>query len=136
WRADARGAILGLSRGAGRAQIARALVEALAFQVRAMTDAFALAGATPTELRADGGAAAMDLLMDLQATASRLPVVRSASLEATARGAATIAGLGEGRLRDLDDVAALFEADRRFEPGDATSSDAGYNAWRRAVERA
>ncbi|MDE3065809.1 MAG: glycerol kinase GlpK [Acidobacteriota bacterium] len=136
WRADARGAITGLSRGVGRAQIALALVEALAYQVRAMTDAFALARTAPVELRADGGAAAMDLLLQLQATNSRLPVLRSRSLEATARGAATLAGLGVDLYRSLEDVASLWEADRRFEPEDPLAADAGYAAWCRAAERA
>lgn len=136
WRADARGAILGLSRGAGRAQIARALVEALCFQVRAMTDAFADGGVALRELRADGGAAAMDLLLANQATASGLVVLRSASLEATARGAATAAALAAGVVGSLEELAALWEPAARFEPGDPTALDANYVAWRRAVERA
>jgi glycerol kinase len=135
WRAEARGAITGLSRGVGRAHIARALVEALAFQVRAMTDAFAAASITPKELRADGGAAAMDLLLQLQATNSRMPVLRSRSLEATARGAATIAGLGAGVYDTLGQIEGLWEFDRRFEPEDPGAVDAGYRAWLGAVER-
>ncbi|HXC19796.1 MAG TPA: glycerol kinase GlpK, partial [Acidimicrobiales bacterium] len=113
WRSDARGSITGLSRGAGRAQIARALIEALAYQVRAMTDAFRDGGIDLHELRADGGAAAMDLLMQLQATNSRLAVLRSTSLEATARGAATIAGLGAGLWNSLDELNELWSFDRR-----------------------
>ncbi|HUX05031.1 MAG TPA: glycerol kinase GlpK [Acidimicrobiales bacterium] len=136
WRSEARGAIMGLSRGVGRAQIARALVEALAYQVRAITDAFADAGVTLREMRADGGAAAMDLLMQLQATNSRLTVRRSRSLEATARGAATLAGLDIGLWGSLDELAALWEYERVFEPGDPLFIDAGYQAWRRALERA
>ena len=135
WRAGARGSISGLSRGAGRGHIARALVEALAYQVRAMTDAFAQGGITLREVRADGGAAAMDLLMELQATNSRLPVLRSASLEATARGAATIAGLEIGLWGSLDELSGLWECDRRFEPDEPTFADLGYAAWRTAVER-
>jgi glycerol kinase len=136
WRSDARGSITGLSRGVGRAQIARALIEALACQVRAMTDAFASGGVPLRELRADGGAAAMDMLLKLQATSSRLPVLRSASLEATARGAATLAGLGVGHWSSLDELADLWHEDRRFEPGDPVVADLGYAQWRRAVERA
>jgi glycerol kinase len=136
WRSDARGSINGLGRGAGRAQIARALVEALAYQVRAMTDAFGAAGIELRELRADGGAAAMDLLMALQATNSRLPVLRSSSLEATARGAATIAGLEIGVWHSLEEIAALWRYEHRFEPDDPTFADVGYQAWLRAVERA
>jgi glycerol kinase len=134
WRSDARGSISGLSRGVGRGQIARALVEALAYQVRAMTDAFAANGIALHELRADGGAAAMDLLMQLQATNSRLAVVRSSSLEATARGAATVAGLEIGVWNSLEEIAGLFESDHRFEPEDPLFADLGYQAWRRAVD--
>ena len=136
WRSDARGSITGLSRGVGRAHIARALVEALAFQVRAMTDAFATNGMALEELRADGGAAAMDLLLELQATNSRLPVLRSASLEATSRGAATIAGLGVGLWTSLDELAERWQCDRTFQPGDPLFVDSGYASWSRAVERA
>ncbi len=136
WRSDARGSITGLSRGAGRAQIARALIEALAYQVRAMTDAFRDGGIDLHELRADGGAAAMDLLMQLQATNSRLAVLRSTSLEATARGAATIAGLGAGLWNSLDELNELWSFDRRFEPEDPLFVDLGYAAWRRALEHA
>ncbi len=136
WNADARGAITGLTRGAGRGQIARALVEALAYQVRAMTDAFRNGGVVLSELRADGGAAAMDLLLELQATNCRLAVLRSSSLEATARGAASVAGLGCGTFSSLDDLAGKWREDARFEPGDPSTVDAGYAAWRRALERA
>ena len=133
WRSEARGSITGLSRGAGRPQIARALVEALAYQVRAITDAFASAGLALGELRCDGGAAAMDLLLALQSTNSRLTVARSASLEATARGAATIAGLEIGLWSSLEEIADLWECDRRFEPDDAVVVDPGYQAWLRAA---
>jgi len=136
WRSDARGALRGLSRGAGRAQIARALIEALAFQVRSMTDAFGANGIELREIRADGGAAAMNLLMQLQATNSRLPVIRSASLEATARGAACVAGLEIGVWNSLEEIATLWESDQRFEPDDPLFVDLGYEAWQRALELA
>ena len=136
WRSDARGSMTGLSRGVGRGQIARALIEGLAYQVRAMTDAFGDGGIALQELRADGGAAAMDLLMQLQASNSRLPVLRSTSLEATARGAATIAGLGAGVWSSLDQLEELWTLDRRFEPGDPTFVDLGYAQWRRALAHA
>jgi glycerol kinase len=136
WRGDARGSITGLSRGVGRGQIARALIEGLAYQVRAMTDAFVDGGIALHELRADGGAAAMDLLMQLQATGSKLPVLRSTSLEATARGAAMIAGLGVGLWTSLDQLSDLWTHDRRFEPDEPLFVDLGYAQWRRAVEKA
>ena len=109
WRSDARGSITGLSHGSKRAHVARALLEALAFQVRAMTEAFGVAGIELGELRADGGAAAMDTLMQLQATNSRLAVSRAASLEATARGAATVAGLEIGVWHSLEQLGELWK---------------------------
>jgi glycerol kinase len=136
WRSDARGSITGLSRGVGRAQIARALIESLAFEVRAMTDAFAAGGIALSHIRADGGAAAMSLLLELQATNSRLPVYRSASLEATARGAATLAGLGVGHWASLEALAELWEFDQRYEPDDPLFADLGYAQWLRAVAHA
>lgn len=136
WEPTARGTITGLSRGTTRADIARALVEALAFQVRAMTDAFARAGVEPAELRADGGAAAMDLLLALQATSSHLPVARAASLEATARGAASAAALGAGLVDSLEELAALWRPAARFEPEADEALEAAYAAWLREVAKA
>jgi glycerol kinase len=135
WRPDARGALMGLSRGVTSAHVARSVVEALAFQVRAMTDAFRDGGIELRELRADGGAAAMDLLMSLQATNSRVVVQRSSSLEATARGAASAAGLAVGHWASLEDVSDRWRPAARFLPEDPTSVDAGYLAWTRALER-
>jgi glycerol kinase len=136
WRSGARGSITGLSRGVGRAQIARALIESLAFEVRAMTDAFAAGGIALSHIRADGGAAGMGLLLGLQATNSRLPVYRSTSLEATARGAATLAGLGVGHWASLEELAGLWEFDQRFDPDDPLFADLGYAQWLRAVAHA
>jgi len=137
WDPDARGIITGLTRGAGRAQMARAVVEAMAFQVRDMTDAMAAASEYPlSALRADGGAAAMDLLLALQAEQSRMTVARPVSLESTALGAATLAGLSVGMWGSLGELAALWEPAARFEPALPTElTDAAYAAWQRAVER-
>ena len=136
WRAEARGSLTGLTRGTTRAHVARAVLESQAFQVRAMTDAFALAGVSLRELRADGGAAAMDSMLQLQATSSRLLVKRSASLEATARGAACIAMLGAGVVDSLDELSALWSCTYEAVPADAAAPDATYDAWLRAVARA
>ncbi len=137
WDPRARGIVTGLTRGAGRAQLARACVEAMAFQVRDMTDAMAAASAHPlSALRADGGAAAMDLLLQLQAEQSRMPVARPRSLESTALGAATVAGLAEGMWSSLGELAGLWEAERTFEPQlPADLADAVHVGWRRAVEK-
>jgi glycerol kinase len=138
WDPRARGIITGLTRGAGRAQLARACVEAMAFQVRDMTDAMAAVSAHAlSALRADGGAAVMDLLLELQSEQSRMPVARPRALESTALGAATIAGLAEGVRSSLDELAALWEAETVFEPQlPAELADATYAVWRRAVDKA
>ena len=96
WDPTARGTITGLSRGTGRAHLARALVEAMAFQARDVLDAMASTGIPPTEVRVDGGAAVMDLLLQQLADQSRLVVLRPESVETTALGAAALAGLTVG----------------------------------------
>ena len=138
WDPEARGLVTGLTRGIGRAHLARACVEAMAFQVRDMTDAMAAASAHAlTALRADGGAAAMDLLLELQAEQSRMPVARPRSTESTALGAATVAGLAEGVWSGLDELAGLWEAEATFEPQlPVELTDALHEVWVRAVERA
>ena len=137
WDPGARGLVTGLTRGAGRAQLARACVEGMAFQVRDMTDAMAAASSHPlSALRVDGGAAAMDLLLELQAEQSRMPVARPASHESTALGAATVAGLAEGVWSSLAELAALWRAEAVFEPQlPVELVDATHAVWRRAVEK-
>ena len=136
WDPSARGTILGLTRGAGRPQLARAVVESIAFSVRAMVDAMASAAVAPLELRVDGGAAAMDLLLQLQADQVRVPVARPTSIESTALGAAMLAGLGEGVWDSLEELASLWHLDVRFTPeADQELADAAYATWLGAVER-
>jgi glycerol kinase len=137
WDPAARGTITGITRGTGKAQLARACVEAMAFQVRDMTDAMRAASAYPlSALRADGGAAAMDLLLRLQAEQSRMPVSRPRSTESTALGAATLAGLAEGMWGSPDELADLWSAEARFEPElPIELTDAVYAGWQRAVDR-
>jgi len=137
WDPAARGIITGITRGTGKAQLARACVEAMAFQVRDMTDAMRAASAYPlSALRADGGAAAMDLLLRLQAEQSRMPVARPRSTESTALGAATLAGLAEGMWGSPDELAGLWGAAAQFEPElPIELTDAVYAGWQRAVER-
>jgi glycerol kinase len=110
----------------------------MAFQVRDMTDAMDAASSHPlSALRVDGGAAAMDLLLELQAEQSRMPVARPRSLESTALGAATLAGLAEGVWSSLGELAALWEADTHFGPQlPVELADATYATWGRAVEKA
>ncbi|MCK9984550.1 MAG: glycerol kinase [Azoarcus sp.] len=137
WDAYARGALFGLTRGTGAAHIARAALEAIALQTVDLVAAMDRDGAGPlTELRVDGGAAANDLLMQMQADLLGVPVVRPQMLETTALGAAYLAGLGVGVWSGADEVAAHWRAERRFEPAmDAGRREALIARWHRAVER-
>jgi len=114
WDPRARGAVLGITRGTTAAHIARAALEGIAFQVADLV-ATADSGARPVEVRADGGASGSDLLLQTQADLLGVPVVRTAQPEATALGAAYLAGLAVGLWQD-DDVRRLWRADRRFDP--------------------
>ena len=137
WDPYARGAIVGLSRGLGRAHVARAVVESIAFQVRDVVDTMRLAGAPVETLRVDGGASVLDLLLQFQADQLRLSVCRSASAEATALGAATLAGLAAGVWSSLEELSALWRADAVFEPkASAVSADSAHAGWLGAVDRA
>ncbi len=136
WDPGARGTIVGLSRGVGRAHLARAMVEAMGFQVRDVTDAMAATGTAPSTLRVDGGASAMDLLLELVADQTRLDVVRPRSVETTALGAATLAGLAEGVWGSLDELSSLWGGEKAFAPAlPADQCDLAHQAWSRAVDR-
>jgi glycerol kinase len=119
WKPDARGAILGLSRGTTVAHIARAALESIAFQSAALLRAMSrdLAdGKGVTELRVDGGACANNLLMQFQADLLGIPVVRPKVIETTALGAAYLAGLSSGVYAGLDEIASHWQAERTFYP--------------------
>ncbi|PKO53462.1 MAG: glycerol kinase, partial [Betaproteobacteria bacterium HGW-Betaproteobacteria-21] len=117
WDPNARGTLFGLSRGTGAAHIARAALEAIALQTLDLVDAMQLDGASPLhELRVDGGAAANNLLMQLQADLLGVPVVRPRMLETTTLGAAYLAGLGVGVWPDTAALSSQWEVDRVFEP--------------------
>ena len=137
WDPRARGAIVGLTRGTTRAHLARATLEAIAFQSAELIEAMAAdSGIALTELRVDGGATASNLLMQMQADLLGVPVVRPRVTETTALGAAYLAGLATGFWKDEAEIAALWSRDRIFEPtlsrGESGERLAG---WRRAVER-
>jgi len=138
WDPHARGAIVGLTLGTGAGHVARAALEGIAFQVADLLDELAAdAGAAPAELRVDGGAARNDLLMQFQADVAGLPVVRPAVIESTALGAACLAGLAVGYWQGVEELAANWRAERRFEPALPEDRVAGLRAaWARAVERA
>jgi len=138
WDMYARGAILGITRSTTRAHLVRATLEAIAFQVRDVIEAMeAASGITLAELRADGGAARNDLLLQIQADVLGRPVVRPAITETTALGAAYLAGLAVGVWRDAQEIAQQWHVQRRFIPQmTADVRDALYHGWKRAVERA
>jgi glycerol kinase len=137
WDAAARGTILGLTRGSTAAHIARATLEAIAFQTRDVTDAMTADSAIPlTSLRVDGGAARNDLLMQIQADILGVPVIRPQNVETTAVGAAFLAGLGCGLWHDQTSLVNQWAVDRIFEPavGEA-ERDSRYAIWQHAVDR-
>ncbi len=137
WDPHARGGMFGLTRGATRAHIARAALEAIAFQSGEVLAAMERdANVSLAELRVDGGAAANNLLMQFQADLLGVPVVRPKVLETTALGAAYLAGLAVGFWKNEDDVARNWKIDRRFEPAmPREKADALRGEWARAVER-
>ncbi|MEM1445794.1 MAG: glycerol kinase GlpK [Planctomycetota bacterium] len=138
WDPRARGTIVGLTRGTTAGHLARAALEGIAHQVADLVEAMADDTDAPlTELRVDGGAAANDLLLQMQADLLGVPVVRPTNLETTALGAAYLAGLATGVWQSLNDLAAHWQADRRFEP--TISRDQAQQqraAWKQAVRRA
>jgi glycerol kinase len=137
WDPHARGALLGITRGTHRAHIARATLEAIAFQVRDVVDVMVdEAGLSVPELSADGGASANGLLMQLQADELGVPVRRPVVAETTALGAAFLAGLGTGVWGSTDELADTWALDRRFEPVEGRRDDGRYARWQEAVRRA
>lgn len=138
WDAYARGTLLGLTRGTGRAHIARAALEAIALQTVDLVEAMKRDGAGPLrELRVDGGAAANNLLMQMQADLLDVSVVRPRMLETTALGAACMAGLGAGIWSGEAEISAQWVEAARFEPRmKAAERKALLERWHRAVERA
>jgi glycerol kinase len=134
WDPDARGAILGLTRGTTRAHLVRAALEAIAFEVRDVVDVMTRdAGVELPELSVDGGASANDLLCQLQADQLQVPVRRPVVAETTALGAAFLAGLATGVWSSTDELEQTWQLDRRFEPGQP--DEASYKRWQEAVRR-
>ncbi|MEO7980877.1 MAG: glycerol kinase GlpK [Sporichthyaceae bacterium] len=135
WDPAARGTILGITRGTTRAHVVRATLEAIAFEVRDVVELLPRI----TTLRVDGGAAANDLLLQLQADTLGMPVERPGVLETTGLGAAFLAGLGTGVWSSTDELASTWSRDALFEPAPGVDQDAraaAHRRWRAAVERA
>ncbi|QCB94673.1 glycerol kinase GlpK [Cellulomonas shaoxiangyii] len=137
WRSDARGALVGLTRYVTRAHIARAALEATAFQTREVLDAMnADSGVDLTELKVDGGMVANEALMQFQADILGVPVIRPKVPETTALGAAYAAGIAVGFWSGEQDVVDNWAEDRRWEPAmDADERDRQYRLWKKAVTR-
>ncbi|CAN5131488.1 glycerol kinase GlpK [soil metagenome] len=132
WDPDARGLIIGITRGTTSAHLVRATLEAIVFEVR---DVMSTMG-TLSSLRVDGGAAANDLLCQWQADQLEVPVSRPTNVETTALGAAFMAGLGTGVWPDLDAVRDIWALDRTFTPGgDPDQVARSYRRWLQAVDR-
>ncbi|URI10025.1 glycerol kinase GlpK [Aquincola tertiaricarbonis] len=142
WDADARGAIVGVTRGTTVAHIARAALESIAFQSAALLqamsrDAVAAGGAPVSELRVDGGACVNDLLMQFQADLLGVPVVRPKVIETTALGAAYLAGLATGVFGSLDELSEQWQVQRRFLPTmPRARAQALMEGWEHAVRQA
>jgi glycerol kinase len=136
WDPYARGTIVGMTRGTTAAHIARAALEAIAYQSAELLAAMQKDADCPVaEVRADGGAARNDLLMQFQADLLGVPVVRPQVTETTALGAAWLAGLAVGFWQSREEIAAQWRVDRRFEPTMPRERSAALLAtWRRAVD--
>ena len=132
WKPDARGALLGLTRGTSKAHIARATLEALAFQVRDIFEAMASTGIKLSHLRVDGGAAENNLMLQIQADQLDVRIERPVNIDSTALGAAYLAGLGVGIWKSLEELKELNPIEVSFTK--QNDSEAGYSAWKRAVQ--
>ena len=138
WDPYARGTVVGITRGTGRAHFARAVVEAMSFQTRDVVEAMQTGSGhtVGVALRADGGASTMELLLQLQADQLQVPVARPAVKETTALGAAYLAGLAEGVWDSTEDITANWALDVEVAPAiPAEQANAAYAEWKRAVER-
>ncbi len=136
WDPEARGAIVGLTRGSTRAEIGRAGLDSVVYQTRDLLDAMAADGVVPGSLKVDGGMAQNGFFLQRLADVLGMPILRPRMAESTAFGAACLAGLGCGLYASLEEIGALWEADARYEPKmDATARNKEMDGWREAVRR-
>jgi glycerol kinase len=137
WRSDARGVIVGLTRYVNKGHLARAALEATAYQTREVVEAMdADSGVALTELKVDGGMVVNDTLMQFQADLLDVPVIRPVVTETTALGAAYAAGLATGFWADQDELRRQWAEDKRWEPSmDADQRERLYARWKQAVQR-
>lgn len=136
WDPHARGAIFGITRGTTKAHIARAVIDSMVFQTKDVIDAMtATNGLTLSELRVDGGAAMMSSMLQMQADAIGVPVLRPVAPESTAMGAAYLAGLAEGVWSDIDEINSLWQVDVACEPQFNPRLSEQHEQWLQAVQR-
>lgn len=136
WDPTARGTIVGITRGTGRAEIARAVIESMVYQTRDVVDAMAASSSMSiARLRVDGGASAMNTMLQMQADQLGAVVERPANQQTTVMGAAFLAGIAEGFWASTDDVLAAWRLDTSFSPDPAADRTEGYSRWKDAVSR-
>jgi len=137
WRSDARGAILGMTRYVNKGHLARAVLEATAYQTREVLDAMEKdSGVKLTALKVDGGMVFNELLMQFQADILDVPVIRPLVAETTALGTAYAAGLAVGFWKNLDELRVNWGRDKEWKPNmDVAKRDKLYAGWKKAVTR-
>jgi glycerol kinase len=136
WDPYARGIICGITRGTSRAHIARAVVQSMTYQTRDVVEAMVRATGVPLiDMRVDGGAAVMDMMLQMQADQLGVTVVRPKDLETTALGAAYLAGLAEGVWPTLQSITESWQLDRTFTPQPTPTTASEYSLWSRAAQR-
>ena len=137
WRSDARGVVVGLTRAATKAHLARAALEAICYQTRDVLDAMSAdSGVKLPEMRVDGGITANALCMQMQADIMGIDVVRPQIIETTALGAAYAAGLAVGFFKDISELQTKWQEGRRWKANSASSlASSGYKQWKKAIEK-
>jgi glycerol kinase len=136
WDPYARGIICGITRGTSRAHIAHAVIQSMTFQTRDVVLAMVRATGVPLiDMRVDGGAAVMDMMLQMQADQLGVTVVRPKDLETTALGAAYLAGLAEGVWPTLQSITESWQLDRTFTPQPTPTTASEYSLWSRAAQR-
>ena len=136
WDPNARGTLVGLTRGTGRAEVARATIESMVFQTRDVVEAMGASAATTiSRLRVDGGASVMNTMLQMQADQLGVPVERPANQQTTVMGAAYLAGIAEGFWSSADAVSSAWELEAAFSPAADADRTTDYTNWKRAIDR-
>ncbi|HNB21254.1 MAG TPA: FGGY-family carbohydrate kinase, partial [Candidatus Melainabacteria bacterium] len=134
WNSDVRGTIVGLTRGSGRAHLARAALESMAYQIRDVAEDMRKNGIAVSELRVDGGATKNGFMIQFQADVLNIPVVRAAQVESTAWGVAALAGLSAGIFKSLDEIQEQWQQDVKVTP--QADRKLEYTGWQNALKSA